>query len=134
MSEFVTKDSGNRRTFNTGAQRDRASGKGRYDLFTPLAMKRVCQLYERGADKYDDRNWEKGMPLSQYLDSGIRHAFNYVEGLRDEDHLAAWVWNGLSAIHTEEMIKRGLFPVEFDDMPNYLTTDNRISTILRGKK
>lgn len=131
MTDFETKDSGERRVFDSGAQRDRQFGKGRYDLLSPLAIKRLSELYERGAIKYDDRNWEKGMPLSQYVDSGIRHFFNYLEGKRDEDHLAAVMWNAGGAIHTEEMIKRGLFPVEYDDMPNYLTTDERIITHLK---
>jgi len=123
----MTKDSGNRRTFETGAVRDRAKGKGRYDLLSPIAIDRLAKLYERGGEKYDPRNWEKGMPLSQFVDSGLRHFFNYLEGKREEDHLAAVMWNSAGAIYTEEMIKRKLLPISFDDMPNYLTTDDRIS-------
>jgi len=123
---YITKDSGNRRTFESGAVRDRAKGKGRYDLLSPMAIDRLTKLYERGADKYNPRNWEKGMPISQFVDSGLRHFFNYLEGKREEDHLAAVMWNSAGAIYTEEMIKRKIFPASFDDMPNYLTTDDRI--------
>lgn len=123
---FITKDSGNRETHSTGAVRDDRTGKGRYDLLSPLTMHRVAQLFERGANKYKARNWESGMPLSRYFDSGARHAFNYLEGKRDEDHLAAAVWNFGAMIHTEEMLKRGLFPKEFADMPSYQTIDQRI--------
>ena len=49
---FETKDSGHRRTFETGAVRDRAKGKGRYDLLPPVAIKRLADLYERGGIKY----------------------------------------------------------------------------------
>lgn len=124
--EFVTKDSGKRESHSTGAVRDDRTGKGRYDLVSPLMLHRLAQLYERGAIKYAARNWEKGMPLSRYFDSGARHAYNYLEGKRDEDHLAAAVWNFGAMIHTEEMIKRRLFPKEFADMPSYQTVDQRI--------
>lgn len=124
---FETKDSGRRESHSSGAVRDDRTGKGRYDLVTPLALHRKAQLYERGALKYAARNWEKGMPLSRYFDSGVRHAYNYLEGKRDEDHLAAASWNFDAMIHTEEMIKRGLFPKEFADMPSYLSVDQRIN-------
>lgn len=123
---FETKDSGSRESHSSGAVRDVRTGKGRYDLFSSIVLKRDAQLYERGAEKYSARNWEKGMPLSRYFDSGVRHAYNYLEGLRDEDHLAAVRWNFGAIIHTEEMIKRGLMPKEYDDMPNYLSVDQRI--------
>jgi len=118
--EFELKDSGNRRVFNTGAQRDRAIGKGRYDLISPMAMKRIADIFEKGSLKYADRNWELGMPLSQFLDSGIRHAFQFLEGKRDEDHAGQAAWNFLALIHIQEMIERGLLPKELDDLPNYL--------------
>lgn len=120
MQEFVTKDSGQREQHTSGAVRDIRIGKGRYDLLTPLAIRRLAQLYERGAEKYAARNWEQGMALSRYFDSATRHMFNYLEGLRDEDHLAAAMWNIAAMIHTEEMINRGLFPKDYDDMPSYL--------------
>ena len=44
----------------------------------------------------------------------------YLEGHRDEDHLAAARWNIGGMIHTEEMIGRGLLPGELDDLPCYL--------------
>jgi hypothetical protein len=85
--KYVTKDSGHRQVFETGAQRDRQEGKGRYDLLPAAAIKRLADIFERGAIKYSDRNWEKGMNLSRYVDSAMRHLFQYLEGRRDEDHL-----------------------------------------------
>jgi hypothetical protein len=82
-------------------------------------MRRLAQVYERGAKKYADRNWEKGMPIGRCLDSAIRHAFEYLEGMRDEDHLAQAAWNLFSAMHYEEMIDRGLMPVELEDTQDY---------------
>jgi hypothetical protein len=121
MSEFKeVKDSGKRQEFSTGSVRDTRTGKGRFDLISPIALKRLAQHYENGSIKYGDRNWEKGQPLSRYVDSLIRHAYCLLEGKADEDHASAIGWNAMAYVHTEEMIKRGLLPKELNDMPNYL--------------
>jgi len=120
MTKFGMKDSGKRQKFDTGAVREPTENKGRYDLISPIALKRLAVVYEKGAKKYDDRNWEKGLPLGRYLDSTIRHTQQYIEGYKDEDHLAQAAWNLFCVIHTEEMIKRGLLPKELNNVPNYL--------------
>ena len=114
------KDSGKRQEFATGSVRDTRDGKGRYDLITPIGLKRLAKHYEAGAKKYADRNWEKGQNLSRYIDSLVRHAYCLLEGKRDEDHAAAIAWNAMAYIHTEEMIERGLLPKELNDMPIYI--------------
>jgi hypothetical protein len=115
--EFTeVKDSGQRRETITGAVRDRVQGKGRYDLITPIGLRRLALHYENGARKYKDRNWEKGMPLSWFLDSAIRHLFDYLSGDRSEDHLAAVAWNALGYIHSEQLIRDSKLPKELDDM------------------
>ena len=116
----TTKDSGKKQKFSTGAHRDTQEGKGRYDLIPPSALKRVAGVYERGSEKYGARNWEKGMPIGRYLDSALRHIYQYIEGRRDEDHLAQAMWNVAGAIHTETMIKRGILSEDLDDMPNHM--------------
>ena len=116
----VTKDSGKKQEFDTGAHRDTQEGKGRYDLIPPAALKRLAGVYQRGADKYGARNWEKGMPIGRCLDSALRHLFQYIEGRRDEDHLGQALWNIAGAIHIEEMVERGVLPPELNDMPNHL--------------
>lgn len=118
--DFITKDSGERRKFTSGAQRDVANGKGRYDLVSPIMIDRLAKLLERGAVKYDDRNWEKGMPLSVYMDSGMRHLYKYLEGHTDEDHLIAAIWNLQALLHIEEMVNRGKLPKKLCDLPNYV--------------
>jgi hypothetical protein len=120
MADFdQVQDSGRREEMSTGSVRDSRAGKGRYDLITPLGLRRLAKHYENGSTKYGDRNWEKGQTLSRYLDSIIRHAYCYLEGKRDEDHLAAICWGALAMMHTEEAIERGLLPKELDDMPNF---------------
>lgn len=93
---------GDGREFQTGAVRDGGDGKGRCDLLPACALLRVAKRYEEGAKVYGDRNWEKGMPISVLLDSGIRHLLKYMDGQMDEDHLAAAAWNILGAMWTEE--------------------------------
>lgn len=117
---YIPKDSGHRREFASGAKRDRPVGKGRYDLLPPVAIKRLAKVLEGGAIKYEARNYEKGMPLCQFIDSALRHIFQYLEGMRDEDHMGQAFWNIMAFIHTEEMINRGLLPIELNDLPNYL--------------
>ncbi len=121
MSDYVTKDSGARQEFSTGSVRDSREGKGRYDLISPYALARLAGVYERGAKKYADRNWEKGQPQSRFLDSAMRHLQAYLMGHRDEDHLAQSAWNIFALIHQEEMIRRGLKPGTLDDLPHYET-------------
>lgn len=96
-------DSGVRVQTSTGALRERAPGKGRYDLITPIGLRRLAKHYENGAKKYGERNWEKGMPIEWFLDSAIRHLYSYLSGDRSEDHLAAAAWNALGAAHMEEV-------------------------------
>lgn len=117
MQYADVKDSGERQEFNTGSVRDTREGKGRYDLLPVGAIRRLARHYENGAKKYGERNWEKGQPLSRYMDSALRHLFKALEGQKDEDHLTACVWNVLAIIETQERIEKGILPKELDDLP-----------------
>ena len=101
-TEATVKDSGNRRVFESGAERDIQEGKGRCDLLPACAVLRLARRYEAGAKKYSDRNWEKGIPVHSFIDSAIRHLMNYLDGQTDEDHLCAAAWNLMEAMWTEE--------------------------------
>lgn len=57
------------------------------------ALLDVSRQMEQGAQKYGERNWERGIPLHSYADSAIRHALKYLRGDRDEDHRTAALWN-----------------------------------------
>lgn len=117
MKDFKdVKDSGKRQEFETGSNRDTREGKGRYDLLPAYAIWRLARHYENGATKYGDRNWEKGQPMARYLDSMIRHAFKYLGGSREEDHLAAVAWNALAIIETEHRIEQGVLSADLDDI------------------
>ena len=109
-------DSGKRQEFPTGSVRDTREGKGRFDLLPPYALLRLAQHFENGSVKYGDRNWERGQPLSRYLDSTLRHVVKYLGGSRVEDHLAAAMWNLAAYIETEHRIELGWLPSSLNDM------------------
>ena len=70
------------------------------DLVT--ALLEVSKHYEDGAKKYSARNWEKGIDLHCYIDSGVRHYLKFIRGDNDEPHMRAFVWNMLGALWTHE--------------------------------
>jgi len=101
------KDSGKRTSFKTGAVRETDSGRGYYELLPPEPIRRLAVHYERGAGKYPDRNWEKGMPWSRCTRSLLRHAFQWLAGDNSEDHLAAVVWNAFALMEYEKTYREG---------------------------
>lgn len=111
---YITKDSGEREDFDTGSKRDTRRNKGRYDLLPFRALGRLAGVYERGAEKYGDRNWELGQPQSRFLDSALRHLAQHAIGARDEDHLSQAGWNILAMIDQEE--RRDTLPEELFDV------------------
>ncbi len=121
--EPALKDSGHRKEFESGAVRDRKPGKGLFVLISPIFRRRLARHCENGQVKYGNgRNWEKGMPVQEFLDSADRHLCDFMEGCREEDHLTAVAWNMMCAIHTLEMIERGLLPAALNDLPkSYIT-------------
>lgn len=78
---------------------------------------RVAKHFENGAKKYAERNWEKGQPITRYLDSAIRHLVKHVGGDRAEDHLGACAWNLTCIIEQEERIARNLMDGQLYDLP-----------------
>lgn len=117
VGDYDLKDSGKREQMLTGSQRDSREGKGRYDLLPFRALRRLAKVFERGAKKYNARNWELGQSLSRTMDSGLRHLGDYMIGRNDEDHLAQAAWNIMVCLETEERIKEGLLPSDLDDLP-----------------
>ena len=118
-SDVSMHDSGVRQAFPTGAVRDTADEKPRPDLTSPFALERLGEWLRLGAVKYQERNWEKGIPISRCVASLSRHLIKYQQGARDEDHMAAVMCNAMFILHNEEMVRRGVLPAELDDMPRY---------------
>jgi hypothetical protein len=80
------------------------AGKLRYDLISPWALEALAEVYTKGADKYAERNWEKGLPLMDCFASLMRHAWAWARG-EDLDpetglhHMAHAMWNAAAIVH-----------------------------------
>lgn len=55
-------------------------GKTRFDLMEPYAMEQLAKVFTKGAMKYADHNWLKGMPWSKILASLERHINAFKNG------------------------------------------------------
>lgn len=64
----------------------------------PTMVLEVAKHFEEGAKKYGENNWQKGLPVSCYIDSAIRHYLKFCRGDNDEPHNRAFVWNLLCCI------------------------------------
>lgn len=87
--------------------RDTQDGKPRYGLMPRGPLKRVAELYARGAVKYDARNWEKAnsvVELERFRESAFRHLIQLLDGETDEDHGAAVVFNVFAIMWLEERL------------------------------
>ena len=58
----------------------------------------VAKHFEDGAKKYGENNWQKGIPVSCYIDSAVRHYLKWLRGDQDEPHDRAFVWNIMCCI------------------------------------
>ncbi len=99
---YEIKQTGDPKTFESGARRDSQGGKPRFDLIPPHALRRVAMHYASGADHYGDWNWHKGIPFSRMLASLHRHVQHFAAGESEEDHLAAIVFNALGIMQFQE--------------------------------
>lgn len=71
----------------------------------PDMVLEVSKHFEDGANKYGERNWEKGIPEDRYIDSAIRHYLKHKRGDTDERHDRAFAWNIMCLIWTHYHIK-----------------------------
>lgn len=72
---------------NEGRKAD--ASKPRMDLLPPDALREIAQVLTKGAKKYGDRNWEKGMDWGRLIGAAYRHlsAFQSGEDFDDETGL-----------------------------------------------
>lgn len=65
--------------YKSGAIRN-SKGKLRLDLITPEMETALGEILTMGADKYGDRNWEKGIDYMSYIGSCKRHMNAWLRG------------------------------------------------------
>lgn len=70
------------------------------DWDEPTMLLEVSKHMEEGAKKYGERNWEKGLPVSCFIDSAVRHYLKWRRGDNDEPHDRAFCWNVMCCIRT----------------------------------
>ena len=92
-----------RHSFKSGAVRSNDVDNVRYDLITPIGMRRLAETYHEGAVKYGDGNWLRGMEASNLVNHCLAHIFKYVNHQEpDVDHLAHAAWNLFALMEFEE--------------------------------
>jgi len=72
-------------------------GKARFDLIPPEPLWELARLYTKGAEKYGDRNWEKGMRWGKVFAAMMRHAWKWWQGEEydpedGQHHLVSVAW------------------------------------------
>ena len=55
-------------------------GKLRWSLVPHSALEPMVEVLEFGAKKYDDNNWQKGLPIREICESLQRHLYAFMEG------------------------------------------------------
>lgn len=99
------------RQFNTGAIRDTDDSKEDYtETISWTAFKRYAQYMTGKKKKYGSGNFKKGIPVSSYEESLLRHVQKYMENKHEEgvveteeDHLSAMVFNIFGIMHEQGM-------------------------------
>lgn len=96
-----------RAEMESGAGTKDDGGKLRYDLVPPEALAEWVRVLTVGAEKYEDRNWERGMGYGRAFAALNRHAQAWWAGERDDPetrvhHMAAVMFNA-AALLTWEM-------------------------------
>lgn len=129
MSEKVDvgfKKVGAEHVYASGAQRDSRRGKGAFHWMPWDAVFLVSRIYEEGnigrssnaAKDGNDRNWENGMPIQEFVRSAMNHLTAYLSGDRSEAHLPQAAWNIINAIQTSIWVHMGWRPAELNNLIN----------------
>lgn len=93
-----------RKQFTTGAVRSKDADDVRFDLITPIGIRRLAETYAEGAKKYGDNNWQKGIPAGECINHALKHINQWLSGDTSEDHLAHAAWNLFAVMHYEEKL------------------------------
>lgn len=56
-------------------------GKPKWNLLEFKTLEGLIRVLEWGANKYGIDNWKKGLPVTEVLESGLRHQFEFQSGI-----------------------------------------------------
>jgi hypothetical protein len=105
----MEKKNGKVRQFESGAIRDTDVGKLDFEGFlSPLVLERFAEYMNKhriqsDGNLRDSDNWQKGIPIAQYVKSLWRHFFAVWKGHRkgeiDEDDICGVLFNTMGMLH-----------------------------------
>ena len=95
---------GERRVVNATTGGEKGQKDQRFDLIPSAMMWELAEHYSKGAEKYAERNWERGTDWSLNFAAAQRHLWQWWNGEDvDEEtgssHLIAVIWH-MAALHT----------------------------------
>lgn len=64
------------------------------------SVQELAKHFQNCLSKYPARNWEKGIPVSSFIDSALRHYTQWQLSQVDEPHEISFLWNIVCAIWT----------------------------------
>jgi nucleoside 2-deoxyribosyltransferase len=90
-------------------------GKPKWSLIDFDSLEGIVRVLEYGTKKYEKDNWKKGMPVSEVLESLLRHVFAILRGEeKDKESGLPHIWHvQTNAMFVDYMIKN---KPEFNDI------------------
>lgn len=106
-----------------GYKAGKDEGKPRFSLIPPDVLREVAVVFTKGAKKYSDRNFEKGLTYCELLDAIDRHktsvALREHPGDLDPElqthHLANLICDAMMLLRIINLVKQGKLEDRFDD-------------------
>lgn len=97
------------------------SGKDSFALLPWDAVRELAKVFTRGAQKYEARNWERGLAYSRVMSSTMRHLSDWFQHRQELDpdgtglrNIAQATWGCIVLLSYE---LRGFNGGKFDDRP-----------------
>lgn len=84
----------------------------RFDLVDAEAMFVLARIFDYGAKRYAPNNW-RGLSVEDHLNHALMHAFGYLAGDRQDDHLGHFAWRAHAALATA--LKAGYVSKQADE-------------------
>ena len=112
--------------YNEGGQALRYNkGKSQWSLVDFKSLEPMVEVLEFGARKYAKDNWKKGMPVSQVIESMLRHTFSLLSG---ETHDKESLIHHIGHIQCNAMFIAYILreKPEFNDLANDLPNEDNI--------
>ena len=93
--------------FESGAIRSKDADHARYDLIPRAALEAMTITLKKGADRYGEFNWKKGIPASDLMNHCLQHIYKWLDGDRSEEHIAHAMCNLAFLAHFETEKTKG---------------------------